>query len=83
MFDPYPGGPEYAHQQRLGMPRWNVDDQIPDPTFRDSLQMGADGANVNALDKRRTRFQYKPRLEHEFLQATARLLRLHPFQLEP
>src|ERR1035438_1428300 len=75
MINPYPRGPKYGGEERLSMPRRNVDNQITEAAFGDGLQVLAYGAHVHALDERRCRFQQGPRLEHELMQPSSGLLR--------
>src|ERR1022692_1213600 len=45
MINPYPRGPKYGGEERLSMPRWNVDNQITEAAFGDGLQVLAYGAH--------------------------------------
>ena len=53
------------------MPRWNVDNQVAEAAFGDSLQVLAYGLHVHALDERRGRFQHRPRLQYELMQPSS------------
>ena len=75
MINPSPGHPKDCSQQRLGVSRWDVHDQVTDAALRDSLEVVADGAHVHALDEGRFRFEHRPSLPHEFMQASSRFLR--------
>ena len=77
MVDPYPGGPKRAYQERFGMPRRDVNDEVRDVSFRDRLEMGTDRIDVHTVHELSGRFQYVPGLDHEFLQVAAGLLGLH------
>jgi len=59
------------------MSRWDVHDQVADAALRDRLEVLADGAHVHALDEGRLRFEYRPRLTDEFMQASSRFLHTH------
>ena len=63
------------------MARRNVDDQVANSPFRDGLQVGADGVDVDAWHKVSARFQDGASLNHEFLKAAACLLRFQQGQL--
>jgi hypothetical protein len=76
MIDPDPSWPEHRREQRLGMPRRHVDDQISNSTFRDRLKVFADRAHVRPVDERDVGFQHRPGLDHEFIQLAAGHLRL-------
>jgi len=81
--DPRPRRPEQTRQQRLGMPRRNVDDQVRDSPFRYRLQMRTDRVDVEALHEFSTWFEDRPSLHQERLQAAPGPLRFYSFQLEP
>src|ERR1035441_5653385 len=75
MINPNPCRPEYGGEERLSVPRWNVDNQVAEAAFGDSLQVLAYGLHVHALDERRGRFEQRPRLQHELMQLSSGLLR--------
>ena len=57
------------------MARRYVDNQMAEAAFGDGLQVLAYGAHVHALDKRRCRFEQRPRLQDELMQLSSGLLR--------
>src|SRR6266436_9462460 len=71
MINPSPGHPKDCGQQRLGMSRRDVYNQVPDAALRNSLEVVAYGAHVHTLDEGRFRFEHRPSLTHEFMQASS------------
>ena len=67
MIDPNPGGPEHRREQGFRMAGWDVDDQIPQVTLCNRLQVVADGAYMDSVDERRLRLEYMPALFYELM----------------
>ena len=82
VLDPRPRGPKHTRQERFGMTWRNVDDEMRDPPFRYRLQMETDRVDVDAFHELSARFQNRPSLHHECLQAAPCPLHFHWLQLE-
>lgn len=54
----------------------NINDEIANPSLGDSLQVEADGLDVDTVHERGARLQNMPCLAHELMQTPAGLLRL-------
>jgi hypothetical protein len=65
----------YGQEARPGFTKATVSAwRVALEAFRDSLEVVADCAHVHALDKGRFRFEHRPGLTHEFIQASTRFL---------
>lgn len=80
--DPDPGGPKDRREQGFGVTGRNVNNQIPNPSLGDRLQMPADGLQMHALDERRGWFQDVPGLGDKFIEPSAGFLRPQYPQLD-
>src|ERR1035438_2159128 len=67
--DPDPCGPENRGEQRFGMARRNIDDEISNAAFGDRLQVIADSTYMEAINERHVWFEHVPGLTDELSQA--------------
>ena len=61
----------------------NIDNHVPDPPFRYSLQVFADRIDVDPRDKLSAGFQHRPCLIHKLLKVAPCSLRLESRRAEP
>lgn len=63
--EPGPDRPENRYQCALSVSWRHVDEETFDVAFRDSLKMGRDRLEMEAIHKRRTRFDDRPSISHK------------------